>query len=152
MDNYFNLSSPGIDPLVGTLLSATPELLFQTDCFLAYVAPSKGTVVRVNVNSAFSASFYSTATFDFIIMKPGVGPGPISWNAGVTQWTVGTYITGRQMSGWSNAFAGTTNFDAGDLIFCYVVDNNGNIWGTGALPLTADNGIFNVTLYLRFSL
>jgi hypothetical protein len=54
------------------------------------------------------------------------------------------------MSGWSDAFNGQTRFNPGDLIFCYVVDNNTDIWGLGGLPIPSDNGIFNVTLYLRF--
>jgi hypothetical protein len=151
MDNYFNLNSPGNDPL-GTITappsSVGPQTLVDTDCFLAYVAPFNGEVVRVNVNSAFSRGFFNTATFDFIIMKPG----PPILTAGQTQWTVGQYITTRQMSGWSDSFVGPTTFNAGDLIFCYIVDNNSDYWGNLTLPIPSDNGIFNVTLYLRFSI
>jgi hypothetical protein len=146
MDNYFNLSSPGDNPFGGDAPSTFgSQQLVRTNCFLAYVAPFKGRVVRVNVNSAFSKIYFNTAEFDFIIMKPGP-----TFFAGVTQWTVGTYVTGRQMSGWSDTFNGLTRFNPGDLIFCYVVDNGSNIWGTGGLPIPSDNGIFNVTLYLRF--
>jgi hypothetical protein len=70
--------------------------------------------------------------------------------AGQTQWAPPTpYLTGQQMTGWSNIIPSPT-FKAGDLIFCYIVDVNNDIWGTGALPLPADKGIFNVTLYLKF--
>jgi hypothetical protein len=146
MDNYFNLSSPGDNPFGGDAPSTVgSQQLVRTNCFLAYVAPFKGDVVRVNVNSAFSKNYFNTAEFDFIIMKPGPTFFP-----GLTQWSSGTYSSGRQMSGWSDAFNGQTRFNPGDLIFCYVVDNNTDIWGLGGLPIPSDNGIFNVTLYLRF--
>ena len=145
MDNYFNLSSPGTDPFGGISPSSSGALqLVVTNCFLAYVAPFDGEVVTVNVNSAFSTSYFGGAEFDFIIIRPGP-----AYFAGGTQWTSGTYATGKQMSGWSNSFTGSTIFRAGDLIFCYIVDTNGNYWGLGT-PIPPDNGIFNVTLYLRF--
>lgn len=144
MDNYFNVVSTGDDPLRGP----PPSLLgngnmIDTKCFMAYVAPYDGNIVSINVNSAFSTTYYDQAQFDFIIMD---STGNI--NAGQTVWSI-PYIVGRQMSGWSNNFNGVTSFKAGDLIYCYIVDTNNNNWGNDLLPFP-DNGIFNITLYLKF--
>jgi len=147
MDNYFNLSSPGFNPLIGTPPSSSGSQIFiDTTCFLAYVAPYDGDVVRVNVNSAFSLNYFNGAKIDFIRMD-----NSSVLSAGQTVWAA-PYVTSKQMSGWSDTFTGPTNFRAGDLIFCYVVDDGNNIWSLGALPVPADNGIFNVTLYLRFKI
>jgi hypothetical protein len=142
MDNYFNSVSPGINPFLGPAPS-TAGTLVQTRSLLGYVAPYNGEVVRVSVNAAYSLSYYDGAQFDFIIMNSS------NLVSGVTSWG-GAYASGRQMSGWSNTFSGTTTFVAGDLIFCYVVDVNRDIWGN-TLPLVADDGLFNVTLYLKFT-
>jgi hypothetical protein len=158
MDNYFHLNSTGDNPFVGLAPSSaaaypSPGVLVVSTCFLAYVAPFNGEVVGVNVNSAYSQNYFYGAEFDFIIMD-----NSSILTAGQTVWTPPTpYLTGRQMTGWSNTIP-NPNFKAGDLIFCYVVDVNNNIWTppppapAPVLPLPADNGIFNVTLYLRFSI
>jgi hypothetical protein len=144
MDNYFNLNSTGNDPFAGVAPSSTgvvpsPGVLVISNCFLAYVAPFNGEVVGVNVNSAYSLNYFNGATFDFIIMD-----NTSTLTAGLTQWT-GGYSSARQMTGWSNTIP-NPNFKAGDLIFCYIVDNG---WGV-SLPISSDTGIFNVTLYLKF--
>jgi hypothetical protein len=154
MDNYFNLNSTGDDPFTGVAPSSgggppLPSQLVISNCFLAYVAPFKGDVVRVSVNSAFSRTYFNGALFDFIIMD-----STSTLTAGLTNWTV-PYATTKQMTGWSDTFSGPTTFFPGDLIFCYIVDDNSNGWNSGLtppIPLPADNGIFNVTLYLRFSI
>lgn len=145
MDNYFNVVSTGIDPFSGPAPSFSGNgNMQQTRCLLAYVAPYNGNVVSININSAFSATYYDQAQFDFIIMNSN---GNI--NAGKTVWN-SSYNVGTQMSGWSNIFNGTTSFNAGDLIYCYIVDPNNNNWGNDLLPFP-DDGIFNVTLYLKFN-
>jgi hypothetical protein len=159
MDNYFNLNSTGDDPLNGVAPSSataypSPGVLVTSNCFLAYVAPFDGEVVGVNVNSAYSRNYFNGAEFDFIIMDNTPSP-PSTLTAGQTTWTPPTpYLSGRQMTGWSNTFNGSTNFKAGDLIFCYIVDVNSNYWNPpgppGTFPIPANDGIFNVTLYLKF--
>jgi hypothetical protein len=145
MDNYFNLSSTGDDPFAGQTPSSVGTLqLVRSNCFLAYVAPFDGEVVRVNVNSAYSRGYFDQATFDFIIMNNTNNLTP-----GLTNWSI-PYAIGRQMTGYSDQFNGPRSFKAGDFIYCYIVDNNSNYWGNGSLPIPSDNGIFNVTLYLRF--
>jgi cell wall-associated NlpC family hydrolase len=70
-------------------------------------------------------------------------------NAGQTVWAAGGYITPNQMTGLSNQIQ-RPSFKAGDLIFCYIVDNG---WGSGiplGTPIPSHIGIFNVTLYLKF--
>jgi hypothetical protein len=151
MDNYFNLNSTGDDPFAGVPPSSTgpgpftPGVLVTSNCFLAYVAPFDGEVVGVNVNSAYSRGYFNGATFDFIIMD-----NTSALTAGQTVWAAGGYVTPNQMTGLSNQIQ-SPSFKAGDLIFCYIVDVNSDIWGTGGLlPLPSHIGIFNVTLYLKF--
>lgn len=157
MDNYFNAISPGLDPFGGLPPSGySPYTLNYTtsNCMLAYVAPYDGIVVRFCVNSAYSDKYYDRALFDFIIMDLG---GNIK--RGQTDWTGGSYATGTQISGWSDKFEKEgSHFRQGDFIYCYVVDPNNDLWGAArerpieeVLPLPADNGLFNVTLYLQFN-
>jgi hypothetical protein len=156
MDNYFNLNSTGDDPFVGVAPSSaavypSPGVLVTSTCFLAYVAPFNGEVVGVNVNSAYSRNYFNGAEFDFIIMD---NTSPPTLTAGQTIWTPPTYLTGRQMTGWSNTIP-SPRFKAGDLIFCYIVDVNNDYWSAnpptpGTFPIPSDIGIFNVTLYLKF--
>lgn len=147
MDVFFNNVSTGNDPFIGPPPSSGGSTLMQqTLCCIAYVAPYNGRVVSVNVNSAFSSSYYNGAEFDFIIMDSAS-----NIVAGQTDWSGGAYATGRQMSGWSTLFNGQNTFKAGDLIYCYVVDTNNDFWNSGGLPFAPDTGIFNITLYLNFN-
>ena len=144
MDNYFNLVGTGPNPL--SAFSGPPMVngtLYQTKSTMAYVAPFDGKVVSVNVNSAYSLNYYSDAEFDFIILTAaGVGV------AGQTSWG-GGYVTARVLSGFSQTFAANT-FVQGDLIFCYIVNSGLNNWNQ-LPPVPADDGGFNVTLYLQFT-
>jgi hypothetical protein len=148
MDNYFNLVSTGDDPFFTLGRTASQASTMKvTKGFLSYVAPLSGSVVSVNVNSAFCQSYYGGAEFDFIIMDSS---GALV--AGKTTWQPGSsYVSGSQMSGWSTTFSGQNTFKAGDSIFCYIVDPTSNYWGNVSLPLNRDDGIFNISLYLKFN-
>ena len=144
MDNYFNSNVPGTDPFVNPSPSTAGDMI-RTDQFVAYIAPYSGEVVRVSVNSAYSKDYFSGAKFDFLILD-----SISTLKKGDTQWTT-PYSTGQQQSGWSDNIKGTKNFVAGNLIYCYIVDPNNNYWETGT-SLPSNDGLFNVTLYLKFTI
>ena len=152
MDNYFNTNAPGINPFV-SIPPSTQGIMSITNQMVAYIAPYDGEVVRLSVNSAFSTIYFGGATFDFLILDSTSSPSG-TLNAGLTVWST-AYATGQQRSGWSTVFNGTTTFSAGNLIYCYIVDPSNNFWGNGSpvpAPLPGHPGLFNVTLYLRFTI
>ena len=144
MDNYFNNVAPGNNPF-GSPSPSTAGDMTRTNQMVAYIAPYDGEVVRVSVNSAYSNNYFNNAEFDFLILDSSA-----ILTAGDTQWST-PYASGRQQSGWSDNIKGTKNFLAGNLIYCYIVDTNNNYWETGG-PLPSDDGLFNVTLYLKFTI
>jgi hypothetical protein len=152
MDNYFNPNAPGNDPFSNSSPS-TAGTMSTTDQFLAYIAPYDGEVVRVAVNSAYSQSYFANAKFDFLILDSA---GTLT--SGNTQWPT-AYTFSTQQSGWSTKITGTKIFLAGNLIYCYIVDPSSDGWGIwpAGLPsppneiLPANPGLFNVTLYLKFT-
>ena len=144
MDNYFNNVAPGNNPF-GSPSPSTAGDMTRTDQMVAYIAPYDGEVVRVSVNSAYSNNYFSNAEFDFLILDSSA-----ILTAGDTQWST-PYASGRQQSGWSDKIKGTRNFLAGNLIYCYIVDTNNDYWGNGS-SLPSDDGLFNVTLYLKFTI
>jgi hypothetical protein len=140
MDNYFNLIGTGPDPLYGPV-GITAGNLIVSRSTMGYVAPFKGKVVSVNVNSAYTlSSDYQDVAFDFIIIDSG---GAI--NVGNTNWTA-LYSPNRYMSGFSQSFSGTTTFNQGDLILCYIGDYSVLI----TPPIAPTDGEFNVTLYVNY--
>ena len=144
MDNYFNNVAPGTDPF-GSPSPSTAGDMTRTNQMVAYIAPYDGEVVRVSVNSAYSKDYFNNAEFDFLILDSSA-----ILTAGDTQWST-PYSSGRQQSGWSDNIKGTKNFVAGNLIYCYIVDPNNNYWETGT-SLPSNDGLFNVTLYLKFTI
>jgi hypothetical protein len=146
MDNYFNSNAPGNQPVGFSLSSpSTAGVMRTTDQMVAYTAPYDGEVVRVSVNSAYSRNYFNLAEFDFIILDSATNLTP-----GRTVWST-PYTSNQQQSGWSEVFNGTTTFSAGNLIYCYIVDPGNNFWGNG-VQLPPNPGLFNVTLYLKFTI
>ena len=146
MDNYFNSNAPGNQPVGFSLSSpSTAGVMSTTDQMVAYTAPYGGEVVRVSVNSAYSKNYFDGAEFDFIILDSITNLTP-----GRTVWSM-PYTSTQQQSGWSEVFNGTRKFSAGNLIYCYIVDPRNNFWGNG-VQLPPDPGLFNVTLYLKFTI
>ena len=146
MDNYFNSNAPGNQPVGFSLSSpSTAGVMSTTDQMVAYTAPYDGEVVRVSVNSAYSKDYFNLAEFDFIILDSITNLTP-----GRTVWST-PYTSTQQQSGWSEVFNGPTTFSAGNLIYCYIVDPGNNFWGNG-VQLPPNPGLFNVTLYLKFTI